>query len=157
MHYQLEGASWTLEFTAHAIAAMLANVQISKGAAESVGQLYARDLSQSRLVVEYVTRLPPRFASRSRVQFDPKTALAERKQLFQEGLHCVGLWHTHPEPFPHPSDEDRHLAHNYALAAQPQLSGIIFVIVGNAALPGTLRVWVADSDKLHSLNKVAML
>lgn len=154
MRFQLGGASWTLEFTSQAIAVMLANAQTHKGSSESVGQFYTRDLTKSQLVIEHATCLSPQFASRSRVRFDPSRALAERQRFFQQGLHCVGLWHTHPEPYPRPSPEDQHLALNYAVAAQAQLSGIVFVIVGNLPLPNTFHVWVADSDKLHSLKQV---
>lgn len=155
MRFQLEGSSWTLEFTSQAIAVMLANAQTHKGSSESVGQFYTRDLTRSQLVIEHATCLPPRFASRSRVRFDPSRALAERQRFFQQGLHCVGLWHTHPEPYPSPSYEDRCLALDYAVAAQPQLNGIVFVIVGNLPLPDTFRVWVADSDNLHNLTRIA--
>ncbi|WP_420375014.1 Mov34/MPN/PAD-1 family protein [Pollutimonas sp. H1-120] len=27
----------------------------------------------------------------------------QRKRMFSKGLHCIGLWHSHPEPVPSPS------------------------------------------------------
>ena len=137
-----------MEFGLQATAVMQAYAQTHAGLCESVGQLYSRDLTGHHLLIEHATCLPPRRASRGRVQFDPKSALAERKLLFRQGLHCVGLWHTHPEPYPDPSEEDRTLARDYAAAAKPVLTGIVFVIVGTLQPPNAFRVWIADGEIL---------
>lgn len=68
--------------------------------------------------------------------------------MFEKGFHCIGLWHTHPEPEPQPSSEDRALAREHALAAKPQLSGLVFAIVGTLPMPSGLRVWVDDGGEL---------
>ena len=148
MRFQLEGASWALEFTPEASTLMCTNAQTKISSCEAVGQLYTRDLTSSSVVVEYATLLKPRRASRGRVQFDPKTAYTERAELFKRGLHCIGIWHTHPEPHPTPSGEDRRLARDYAIAAGPTLSGIVFVIVGTLPLPNAFRVWVDNGNEL---------
>ena len=74
--------------------------------------------------------------------------MAEREAMFVEGMHCVGFWHTHPEQAPHPSSEDRSLAREHALAAQPDLTGLVFVIMGTLPTPMGLRVWVDDGREL---------
>jgi proteasome lid subunit RPN8/RPN11 len=68
--------------------------------------------------------------------------------MFDQGFHCVGLWHTHPEPHPSPSREDRVLARDYANSANSQLSGIVFVIVGNLPHPNCFSIWVDDGTNL---------
>jgi proteasome lid subunit RPN8/RPN11 len=149
MRFQLAGASWTLEFMAQAISVMCANAQTKATSCEAVGQLYTRDLTGSAVLVEHASILKPRRASRGRVQFDPKVAYAERIELFKRGLHCVGLWHTHPEFHPSPSGEDRRLARGYAIAAKPALTGIVFVIVGTQPMPNAIRVWVDTGEELQ--------
>ena len=149
MKFQLVDAHWTLEFAPDATAVMCANAQTQKMSCEAVGQLYTRDLTCPSVVIEHATVLKPRSASRGRVQFDPRSAYEERTDLFKHGLHCVGIWHTHPEPHPSPSGEDRCLARDYAAAAKSTLSGIVFVIVGTLPLPNAFRVWVDDGHELH--------
>lgn len=148
MYFQLEGAQWLLEFGPQATALMEEHAQTMVHLPESVGQLYTRDLTSAHMYIEHATLLLPRRASRGRVQFDTKSALAERELLFRQGLHCVGIWHTHPEPRPSPSSEDRSLAKDFALAAQPALTGVIFVIVGTLPSPHAYSVWVADGKNL---------
>lgn len=149
LRFRLEGASWQMEFSRDVERVMSCYAQTGRKSRESVGQLYARDLTQPCLYIEHATRLCPTFAIWSRVRFDPKKAFAERQALFKKGLHCVGIWHTHPEPYPTPSGEDRRLSHDYALAASPHLRGIVFVIVGNLPYPHGFRVWIDDGEELH--------
>ncbi len=80
----------------------------------------------------------------------PKRAYEERQQLFSQGLRCIGLWHTHPEPHPKPSKDDKQLARNYAAAASQQVHGIVFVIVGTQPHPNGFRVWVDDGGELRN-------
>jgi proteasome lid subunit RPN8/RPN11 len=142
LRFQLQGASWTLEFAPETIEVMRLHAQTKTTSCESVGQLYARDLAKSTVIVEHATILKPTEASRARVRFNPKAAYAERVRLFERGLHCVGLWHTHPEPYPSPS------------AAEAATSGIVFAIVGNLPMPYTLRVWVDNGSELLSASVV---
>lgn len=158
LRFQLDAATWCLEFAPSAMDEMLSHAQVMRNSRESVGQLYTRDLTQDVVCVEHATWLNPKIAHWSRVKFDPKKAYAEREKLFRKGLHCVGLWHTHPEPYPTPSGEDRLLARDYANSAMPQLSGIVFVIVGTLPEPNAFKVWVDDGTDLllaHSVARIA--
>jgi proteasome lid subunit RPN8/RPN11 len=149
MRFRLEGANWSLEFAPGATSVMRANAQTKLTSSEAVGQLYTRDLTGATVIVEHASLLVPRRASRGRVQFDPQKAYAERTALFKRGLHCIGIWHTHPERHPSPSGEDRALARDYAIAARPALAGIVFVIVGTLPPPNTFRVWVDNGNALR--------
>lgn len=148
MRFRLEGANWDLKFSPAATSVMYANAQVKPTSAESVGQLYTRDLTTSTVLIEHASLLKPRRASRGRVQFDTNAAYAERTALFKQGLHCVGIWHTHPEPYPSPSGEDKVLARDYAIAAKPALTGIVFVIVGTLPQPDAFKVWVDNGQQL---------
>jgi proteasome lid subunit RPN8/RPN11 len=152
--FQLPGATWSMHFTKEVIEFLGIHAQLDSRAPESVGQLYSRDLTASVIVIERATKLRAKSASRVKVKFDPKEAYAERKVLFESGLHCVGLWHTHPEPTPSPSGDDRRLARDYALSAKSDVSGIVFAIIGNRPLPDGLQVWVDDGNVLIPANRI---
>lgn len=148
--YALPGAAWSLRFETEALGTMLQHVQRHFWNKESVGQLYSRSLADKEIGVVKATVLKPLKANWTKVQFDPGAAMREREALFEEGLHCLGIWHTHPEQRPTPSNEDRLLARNHADAANSQLSGVVFVILGTARLPSGLGVWVDDGKSLHT-------
>ncbi|WP_093555029.1 Mov34/MPN/PAD-1 family protein [Pseudoduganella namucuonensis] len=152
--FQISGATWSMHLTKDVVELLGSHAQLDSRAPESVGQLYARDLTASVIVIERATKLRAKSASRVKVKFDPKEAYAERKVLFESGLHCVGLWHTHPEPTPSPSSDDRRLARDYALSAKSYVTGIMFAIVGNRPLPDGLRVWVDDGSNLLPANLI---
>lgn len=144
---RLDGADWTLTFTAAVLREIGAHAQTKPLSKESVGQLYCRDLTASTIVIELATTLPRSRASYASVQFNPEAAAAERAKLFTDGLHCVGLWHSHPEPFPYPSSTDALLAADHARAAATHLNGLLFAILGTRPVPGGLSVWVHDGSK----------
>lgn len=156
IRFQLDDASWCLEFSHAANSIMYAHAQTSRNSRESVGQLYTRDLTRATVSIDYATWMKPKLASWARVTFDPQKALAERITLFEQGFHCVGIWHTHPEPSPTPSGEDRTLARNYAISAKSQLDGIVFVIVGTRAHPNAYNVWVDDGRELLPARRIAI-
>ncbi len=139
-----------LQFSDTAIQTMGSHVQRHRWSRESVGQLFSRDLTAETIVVDVVTVLKPRWSAWSRVSFDTHRAMDERAAMFEQGLHCIGLWHTHPERLPEPSPEDRALAMDHARAAQPQMTGLVFAIVGTSPLPAGLRVWIADESNLRA-------
>ncbi len=150
IRFALPGASWDLCLAAPALSILDAHAQSTPSAREAVGQLFSRDLTQRSVVVERATVLPTlssRFAS---LVFDPKVAAAERQRLFGEGLHCVGIWHSHPEPIPSPSRTDRELMRNHSLAVRGQLTGMVFAIVGTSPFPNGLTVMVDDGTILRT-------
>lgn len=147
--YRLPNASWTFRFADNALAVLASHVQHRLASKESVGQFYTRDLATNEIVIEEATVLPPRRAAWAKVTFDVKEAMKEREAMFSRGFHCIGLWHTHPESRPSPSYTDRNLARDHALAAKPQLAGLLFAILGTLPLPTGLRVWIDDGALLQ--------
>ncbi|TAL77083.1 MAG: hypothetical protein EPN76_09510 [Burkholderiaceae bacterium] len=148
LQYQIPQASWKLEICSPVIDILSKHVQHSRLAKESVGQLYAKELTTDIIRIEAATLLKPISARRTKVQFSPAQAMAERKNMHKQGFHCLGLWHSHPEPDPTPSYEDIQLAADYALAAKAQLNGIVFAILGTSPFPSGLTIWVHDGKML---------
>ena len=151
LNFRLENSSWHLLFAKEALRELQRHIQGSMFSREAVGQLFSRDLTASCVTVGLATRLRPTWSAWSRVRFDVRAAMAERERLFGLGWHCVGLWHTHPEPWPEPSPEDRSLAREYALAAKGHMSGLVFAVVGNQELGKSLRVWLDDGNTLRAM------
>lgn len=149
--YKIPGASWTLSFSQEALNIFTAHVQSGWKSKESVGQLYTRDLTGNVIEIEVATVLKPTWATFSRVKISEKKAILERRTMFEKGFHCIGVWHTHLEKIPQPSDEDLRFAKDHAKAAQPHLTGIIFVIIGTTSFPDGLAIWVHDGENLHEL------
>lgn len=153
--YQLSGARWQLQFGENVLRTLRSHVQHKSSSRESVGQLYSRNLTSDCIVVEEATVLTPTWAAWTRVQFDPRRAATEREEKFKNGLHCLGLWHTHPEALPTPSAEDKALAREHALSAKGQLTGLVFAIVGTRSMPAGLRVWIDDGEVLRMAPSVS--
>lgn len=156
-NFRLRAGAGCLTFGPEVLRLFESSMQKGWGRNESVGQLYARNLTADDVRVEVATLLPPVSASRSGVRFNPCHAFDERAKLFKKGLHCVGLWHTHPEPIPVPSMEDELLAADYACAAAQELLGIVFVIVGTKPFPHGLGVWIHDQRALRKLQADAQV
>jgi len=130
IRFQIKEADWTLLLDDDVVSLLAAQRQTFFNSKEKVGQLYSRDLTGNEIVVDRATVLPAIHARYADVHFDPEVAYRERLRLFEQGLHCIGLWHSHPESRPSPSVMDLELAADYATASRPHLNGIVFAIVG---------------------------
>lgn len=155
--YALPNASWRLEIGPTALALLAAWRQTGFWSKESVGQLYSADLSGPVVKVAVVTRTAARWAARAGVQLDLQAARRERSEQFAKGLHCLGLWHSHPQDVPEPSPVDRVLANDHAKAGQPAFAGMVFAIIGRAEFPAGLGIWIADGKELWPATHVISL
>lgn len=147
LRFRLPGAAWSLEIPPSGLAVLKKHVQNGWLKREVIGQLYARDLTAEVVVVELVTKLPAQWSAYSGVGYNLRDAEAERQRLFDEGLHCLGFWHTHPESTPHPSGTDLQMAADHANASKGLFTGLLFLIVGKASFPQGLGVWLHDGQK----------
>jgi proteasome lid subunit RPN8/RPN11 len=95
------------------------------------------------------TVLKPAWAAWTGVQFRRQEAVEQRAALLGQGLHCVGFWHTHPEPECRPSPTDAQLAADHADAAKATLNGLVFVIASNRPAFQGWYVAIHDGTKFH--------
>lgn len=111
---------------------------------EAGGEIFSRVPDSTGLVIDSVTGPNPK-DRRSRHGWNPDclAADADRQNQFQLGLHAIGLWHTHPEPMPQPSAQDRETTFDYLEAFNKQRSRYLMVIIGNRGAPTAMSVWIA--------------
>ena len=147
LRFRLPGAAWSLEIPPNGLNVLKKHAQLGWMKREVVGQLYARDLITEVVVVDVVTKLPAQWSGFASVGFDLRDAEAERERLFEQGLHCLGFWHTHPEQIPHPSKTDVQMAADHANASKGLFTGLLFLIVGKASFPQGLGVWLHDGHQ----------
>jgi len=83
--------------------------------------------------------------TRSRHQFVPDlpSATYDRQIQFDLDCHAVGLWHTHPEVNPTPSNQDYNTTREYLEAFHGMMDGFLLVILGNRGNPLNMAVWMA--------------
>jgi integrative and conjugative element protein (TIGR02256 family) len=97
---------------------------------EAGGQLFGR-VADDGWAVEQATG-PRRSDFRTRFNFRPNRSSERREieELFREGLHYLGDWHTHPEIAPEPSSTDIESMQEMVVASRHELPGFIMMIVG---------------------------
>lgn len=154
LRFGLHGGGWTLKFSSSSLQSLKQYQQRGWLSKESVGQLYSFDLTTDVVTVDKISVLRPKWSGAFGVKLDIRDANQERKCFFEQGLHCIGLWHSHPQACPEPSSQDVKLAANHAEAARPNLSGIVFVILGYASFPTGLGVWVHDGKAMIRMELV---
>jgi proteasome lid subunit RPN8/RPN11 len=153
----LAGADWELRFSERAIAVLSRQAQRRWFHRESVGQLFASELTGRTIFVDAATVLRPTRSAWASVTFGFEEAQAQRENLFSDGMHCVGLWHTHPEENPSPSGADTRLAADHARVAKPVLNGLVFVIVGSRPFPMGWYIGIHDGDRFHVAERRAFM
>ncbi|MEN9476554.1 Mov34/MPN/PAD-1 family protein [Malikia spinosa] len=146
--YRIPGASWTMELPAERLRTLQSHAQHRGWSKETAGQLYSAAPGSDVVRVDAVTKLPARVATRTGLRLDIPAIAKEREAFFEQGLHCLGFWHTHPEPVPSPSSDDINLAADHAKAGRVAFAGLVFVIVGTASAPDGIGVWVHDGTAL---------
>lgn len=141
-----------LEFGESCLEQLAAHRQSSCISREIGGQLFARvDESHYRIELATVTRGRSR---RARYGFWPdRTAeKADILRLFEQGLHYVGDWHTHPEPVPSPSSTDAAEMLDIFRCSRHELTTMLLVIVGQSPFPSGLYVGAVSGSGIQSLH-----
>lgn len=112
---------------------------------ESGGQIFSRTISGNPIVIEHITghHLTD---LRSRHGWKPNRTqlIKDREKMFRDGLHVVGLWHTHPEPFPTPSTIDRKTCEAHTELLDISHKGFLMITVGNSGFPPNISVYFSD-------------
>jgi len=147
-----------LQFTGAVLEYIHSYAQLRRNDKEAGGQLFSKSPHKKLVVISLATG-PHSDDVRTVTKFNPcvRKLNEDRVQLFKEGFHAVGLWHTHPEPIPHPSSNDRITTIKYLKAFEGEMSGFIQVIIGNHCLNNNMCVWLASTDKKNSWVKLKEL
>jgi integrative and conjugative element protein (TIGR02256 family) len=130
-----------VHFSAPVLAEFFKYRQTNRWSSESGGQLFAR-IQQNQWTIVTASG-PKRTDIRRRFRFFPdrNAEQLEINSLFDQGLHYVGDWHTHPEHHPAPSTLDLESMRDLTKKSRHQLPGFLMVIVGTADAPSGL--WVS--------------
>ncbi len=152
-NYRLQGASWVLGISANVLDYLAGFRQVTFHDKEKIGQLYSNFLGDSRIEINKATLVSSSGSSRYSVILNQRSAKIERRRLFKKSLYCIGVWHSHPEPIPHPSFKDLEFAKDHAEAAREYFNGIVFIILGQSQSYDGIYVGIHDGSQMHQLCK----
>lgn len=132
-------------FTESVLAHMYTYAQRKRFQTEAGGEIYSPTPFYSSLVVDDITGPHPR-DGRSRHSFNPdvETTTQARHAKYEKGRHAVGLWHTHPERHPTPSNSDKTTTEEYLRAFSCDRERYLTVIIGNRGEVPAMTVWSAE-------------
>lgn len=118
---------------------------------EAGGQLFAQFDGVDTIIIEAT---PPKILDRrTRYTFKPNRWLQQREisERHRRGYHFVGDWHTHPEPIPHPSQDDIRNMRECFCCSRHDLRAFIMVIVGTMPVPEGLYVALIERNAVRQL------
>lgn len=121
---------------------------------EAGGQIFSR-LAGPDVSIDRVTG-PRRTDRRGRHSYIPDRNAEQREiqDLYAEGMHFVGDWHTHPQPLPSPSITDVASIEDCVRRSGWTAYGFFLVIVGTAPDPDGLYVSFHNGTVTHRLRPV---
>ena len=139
------------EFDADSLVTLDVNRQRSHFSREIGGQLFAR-FHDNLIRIEAVTITKGR-SRRSRFGFWPDRSAeqADINYLFEQGLHYIGDWHTHPQKIPTPSGRDNSKMLEIFRLSAHELDSMLMVIVGLASFPKGLFVGCVQQDGIKQI------
>jgi integrative and conjugative element protein (TIGR02256 family) len=139
-----EDKLWIVTVSAAVITLISSHRQRRLWSCEAGGQLFGT-IAPGYITVTTATGPSPK-DWRGRFGFKPSRAREQADILrhFEQGLHFLGDWHTHPEPTPEPSGTDRDsLAEEFA-QSEHQLPFFLLLIAGTQSEP---RTWWLSSHR----------
>lgn len=141
LRYQSKRLNTVVCFSPDVVAHFHSHRQKGKIKTEVGGQLFAALVKNEVRVVKATG--PNAADKRGWAWFKPdqRNQNVEIKQLFDQQLHFVGDWHTHPESQPTPSSWDTESMEECYKKSRHQLKAFMMVIVGRAEFPSGL--WVS--------------
>ena len=118
---------------------------------EAGGQLFAT-FKANEVSVKVATG-PYKEDRRKKFSFWPirKKSQQDISQLFDNGLHYIGDWHTHPQEIPIASSQDNFSMRDKYIKSQHELKTFVMVIVGQNSFPEGLWVSIHDKDFMKKL------
>jgi integrative and conjugative element protein (TIGR02256 family) len=153
--YPIGTSGETVEVSDRVLGHLRRHRQMRLWQCEAGGLLFAR-IDGQRIRIERATG-PRRTDSRTPFSYhaDRKAEQREIDAMFNNGLHYVGDWHTHPEQVPSPSGRDLKTFASRVLMSTHQFNGILFGIVGRAEPPVGLLLLLHDGREWHELKPLA--
>lgn len=133
--FLIPGGGGTLVMESEVLAVLSQNRQRRLWHAEACGQLFAR-FDGTKVILAQATG--PRPGDRRGRYFCHPDRLVEQNEInemFAQGLHYVGDWHTHPELVPTPSGKDEQNMRDILAGARLEVLGLFLVIVGTGDFP----------------------
>lgn len=132
-------------FTESVLSHMYTHAQRKLFQPEAGGEIYSATPFYSSLVVDDIAG-PHLRDRRSRHSFSPdiEATTQARHAKYAQGKHAVGLWHTHPERQPTPSNRDRSTTEDYLRAFNGDRERYLTVIIGNRGDVPAMTVWSAE-------------
>jgi integrative and conjugative element protein (TIGR02256 family) len=119
--------------------------QLGKHDFEAGGALIGRIHTGNIMEANDLT-LPQPSDKRTRYSFFRSNAhnkiLNDKWKASNGNAYLVGLWHTHPEPIPKYSNEDKKDWHKVLKQGQYEGQYLIFIIVGQK----DIRLWIGDNE-----------
>ena len=154
LRFETKRLSTIVTFSAEVVKHFADHRQQGKIKTEIGGQLFAEFVKNEVRVVR--TTGPNATDRRGWAWFRPdqRKQNDEIKQLFADGLHFVGDWHTHPEREPSPSSWDLESMEDCFKKSRHQLKAFVMVIVGRAAFPEGLWVSVQRDGGFEKLKLI---
>jgi integrative and conjugative element protein (TIGR02256 family) len=142
--FELPEDRGVVTFTQNVLNHIYQHAQTSIWSKEAGGQLFSTTLSTESVDISVVTG-PHKQDRRTRTSFAPdvKIAVQDRLHQFENGFHPVGLWHTHPEKYPTPSQIDKETTQAYLRSFNGEMDGFLLAILGNHGNPFNLTLWLA--------------
>lgn len=146
-----------VRFSPEVVKHFIVHRQQGKIKTEIGGQLFAHFVKSEVRVIRATG--PNSADKRGLIWFRPdqQRQNIEIKKCFEDGLHFVGDWHTHPERKPSPSSLDLESMEDCFKKSRHQLKAFIMVIVGRAEFPEGLWVSVHNRKNWDCLGFVPIL
>jgi len=143
-YFQFPDTTALLVIKSNVLEHLSKHAQIKSSDYESGGQIFSRNISDSIVVVSEITG-PYSSDQRDRTHWKPnkKQLVTDRQTMFSNGLHVVGLWHTHPEAKPHPSFTDRETCESHLKLLDRAYTGFLMLTLGNCGTPLNLSVYLS--------------
>lgn len=152
MIYPIGTSGSHLILTEPVLAHLAAHRQRRFWQSEAGGQLFARLDGPDVVIVEATGPRPGDRRGRSFYRPDKAAEQLEIDLRFQDGLHFVGDWHTHPQAYPEPSGSDLASIADAVRRSRHDLNGFVLLVVGTLDLPEGLHVSVHDGERGYRLS-----
>lgn len=140
------GSGYAL-FSDEVLSVMYRFAQVHPRDKEAGGELFSRAPNEPGLLIDRAILPKPQDARRRHYfGLEPREATRERERQAQQNLYPVGIWHTHPSAFPHPSSADRRSAGIHLKALMGDVDRYLLVTLGNRGDPLSMSVWVSTEQ-----------